>query len=113
MNQPKFNPGAPDLLGRRAHKSNTMKADELINQIFALGLTNDVAGIMFSGSEPIQECIRRFGEFNVLRTPKENTYYVYEWRNTDYVPSLGEPDAILLQTEEEPMMLVFLYAIEE
>lgn len=90
-----------------------MKAEELIDQIFTLGLTNDVAGIMFSGSEPIQACITRFGEFNVLRTPKENTYYVYEWRNTDYVPSLGEPDAILLQTEEAPMMLVFLYAIDE
>lgn len=97
----------------RALKSNTMKADELIDQIFKLGLTNDVAGIIFTDSEPIQECIRHFGEFNVLRTPKTNTYYVYEWRTTDYVPSLGEPDAILLQTEDAPMMVVFLYAIDE
>lgn len=90
-----------------------MNAIHAIDRILTLGLDNMTCGTIMTTDSAIDDCKMNFGDFHAIIEPKPHKVYLYEWKDTESINEIGEPDALLIQPSNDGTMLVYLYELDE
>lgn len=89
-----------------------MNAISIISKMLENDLDNSNCGIHTFDCDVMSDAIGYFGDFNAAILPKPGLTYFYQWIDVTSTPAIPDPDAFLLQGEEDVPMVIYLWQLD-
>lgn len=89
-----------------------MNAITVIEKMLENDVDNSSCGVHTFDCDVKTDAIRCFGDFNAAILPKPGLTYFYQWIEVTSTPFIQEPDAFLLQGEEDVPMILYFWQLD-